>query len=183
MPSFTNAMLSVSTLGAIGKDPPVAPLSDRIGAVAPLFGIDEISIQQGFCSNVSVTVTTVNGVSKSTVPITTTESETSMTITMESPILSTTVMSSTIFNVINSGTTTMEIIADASEKTTTLKSIPTGISTSIITENIELSSIANLSHVTTTAIDRQPTLNSQTLIIILATTIPIGISEVILLII
>ncbi|CAM4971530.1 unnamed protein product [Rotaria socialis] len=61
----------------------------RIGAVASLFGIDEISIQQGFCSNVSVTVTTVNGVSKSTIPIRTTESETSMTITMESPIITT----------------------------------------------------------------------------------------------
>ncbi|CAF4474147.1 unnamed protein product, partial [Rotaria magnacalcarata] len=137
----------------------------RISAVAPLFGMDEISIQQGFCFNESVIVTTTNVVSKSTVSIRTTESETSMTITMESPIvinyttdkstiiseetissLSTAVMLSTIFNVINSSTTTMEIIADASEKTTTSKSIPTGISTSIITENIELSSIANLSH-------------------------------------
>ncbi|CAF4504409.1 unnamed protein product, partial [Rotaria magnacalcarata] len=169
----------------------------RISAVAPLFGMDEISIQQGFCFNESVIVTTTNVVSKSTVSIRTTESETSMTITMESPIvinyttdkstiiseetissLSTAVMLSTIFNVINSSTTTMEIIADASEKTTTSKSIPTGISTSIITENIELSSIANLSHVRTTAIDQQPTSNSQTFTIILATTVPIGVSEV-----
>ncbi|CAF1313225.1 unnamed protein product, partial [Rotaria magnacalcarata] len=59
----------------------------RISAVAPLFGMDEISIQQGFCFNESVIVTTTNVVSKSTVSIRTTESETSMTITMESPII------------------------------------------------------------------------------------------------
>ncbi|CAM4966203.1 unnamed protein product [Rotaria socialis] len=135
----------------------------RIGAVASLFGIDEISIQQGFCSNVSVTVTTVNGVSKSTIPIRTTESETSMTITMESPIITTdksTIISDETITSISAksedilhNTTTMEIITDAAKKTTTSKSMPTGISTSIITENIELPSVANLSHVTTTAID------------------------------
>ncbi|CAF3726604.1 unnamed protein product [Rotaria socialis] len=135
----------------------------RIGAVASLFGIDEISIQQGFCSNVSVTVTTVNGVSKSTIPIRTTESETSMTITMESPIITTdksTIISDEAITSISAksedilhNTTTMEIITDAAKKTTTSKSMPTGISTSIITENIELPSVANLSHVTTTAID------------------------------
>ncbi|CAM4850426.1 unnamed protein product, partial [Rotaria magnacalcarata] len=150
----------------------------RISAAAPLFGIDEISIKQGFCFNESVIVTTTNVVSKSTVPIRTTESETSMTITMESPIIILLISRQSSVRKPFHRTTTMEIIADASEKTTTSKSIPTGISTSIITENIELSSIANLSHVRTTAIDQQPTSNSQTFTIILATTVPIGVSEV-----
>ncbi|CAM4966162.1 unnamed protein product [Rotaria socialis] len=196
--------------------------------ILPSFGIDEISIHQGLCSDAYITQSTTNEVSTSTVSIPTTESETSKAITMESStittntstiiseetitsvisstqmdtgqftsststmittratstmiitrattstmittqatstMLATTVMPGTIFTVKNSSTTTMETT-----------------STNKITENIELTSIRNLSHMTSTVTDQQPMSNSQTLIIILGTTIPIGISGVILLI-
>ncbi|CAM4829136.1 unnamed protein product [Rotaria magnacalcarata] len=180
--------------------------------VLPSFGIDEISMHQGRCSDAYITQSTTNEVSTSTVYIPTTESETSMVITMESStitttdkstiiseetitwvisstqmgtdqftsststtittqttstMLATTAMSSSISTVKNSSTTTMETIT----------------STNKTTENIELTSITNLSHLTSTVTDQQPTSNSQTLTIILATTIPIGISGVIFLII
>ncbi|CAF4838663.1 unnamed protein product, partial [Rotaria socialis] len=193
--------------------------------ILPSFGIDEISIHQ---ADAYITQSTTNEVSTSTVSMPTTESETSMAITMESStittntstiiseetitsvisstqmdtgqftsststmittratstmittrattstmittqatstMLATTVMPGTIFTVKNSSTTTMETT-----------------STNKITENIELTSIRNLSHMTSTVTDQQPMSNSQTLIIILGTTIPIGISGVILLI-
>ncbi|CAF4079301.1 unnamed protein product [Rotaria magnacalcarata] len=55
--------------------------------ILPSFGIDEISIHQGVCSDAYITQSTTNEVSTSTVPTITTESETTVAITMESPII------------------------------------------------------------------------------------------------
>ncbi|CAM4794391.1 unnamed protein product [Rotaria magnacalcarata] len=108
--------------------------------------------------------------------------------------LATTMMSSTIFAatassatsipnaltitdadiIIISSSITTEMITDTSEKTTTLKVIPSETSTNIITENIELTSQTSASHLTITVADKQITSNSMQRIIILATVIPIG---------
>ncbi|CAF1339668.1 unnamed protein product [Rotaria magnacalcarata] len=76
--------------------------------------------------------------------------------------------------IIISSSITTEMITDTSEKTTTLKVIPSETSTNIITENIELTSQTSASHLTITVADKQITSNSMQRIIILATVIPIG---------
>ncbi|CAF3623763.1 unnamed protein product [Rotaria socialis] len=203
----------------------------RLDPKAPLFGIDEISIQQGFCSD---SITTTNAPTITSKEITIMQSETeiltsvsditvkeissiatieqSTVITSIEPIasettstimLATTMMSSTIFPVTASSATsipnaltmtdadiiitstsiTTKMITDTSEKTTTLKVIPSETSTNIITENIELTSQTSASHLTITVADKQITSNMIQRIIILATVTPIGISGVIIFIV
>ncbi|CAF4547976.1 unnamed protein product [Rotaria magnacalcarata] len=78
-----------------------------------------------------------------------------------------------------------QVVAVADESVTQSATNPISTSTvSIRTTQFESeTTISNLSNVTTTTADQQPTSNSQTLTIILAATIPIGISTVIFLII
>ncbi|CAF3747641.1 unnamed protein product, partial [Rotaria magnacalcarata] len=185
----------------------------RTDPKAPLFGIDEISIQQGFCSD-SITTTNTPPVTSKEITmivsdITVKEISSIPTIkqstiitsiepiafeTTSTIMLATTMMSSTIFAatassatsipnaltitdadiIIISSSITTEMITDTSEKTTTLKVIPSETSTNIITENIELTSQTSASHLTITVADKQITSNSMQRIIILATVIPIG---------
>ncbi|CAM4942924.1 unnamed protein product, partial [Rotaria socialis] len=92
--------------------------------ILPSFGIDEISIHQGLCSDAYVTQSTTNEVSTSTVSIRTTESETSMAITMESSTItadeSTTISEETVTSVTSStNTNTGEITSSSSTMTIT----------------------------------------------------------------
>ncbi|CAF4594180.1 unnamed protein product [Rotaria socialis] len=89
--------------------------------ILPSFGIDEISIHQ---ADAYVTQSTTNEVSTSTVSIRTTESETSMAITMESSTItadeSTTISEETVTSVTSStNTNTGEITSSSSTMTIT----------------------------------------------------------------